>query len=121
MARPKFKPTEEQRLKVSVACGAGVSHDKIALGLGIARGTLELHFAKELEHGGSERRLEILAAMYKAGMDGNVAAQKAYLATTIATPGAQPDGKKAQQDAEAKVAQKGTDWADLLPAHSSVQ
>lgn len=78
---------------------------------------MELHFADELQHGASKYRLNMIAAMYKAGIEGNVTAMKAFLALGDAANAAMtPDGKKAQANEAAKTAQVGTEWADLLPA-----
>jgi hypothetical protein len=117
MARPTFKPTPSQRKAVAISAGAGTAHDSIATALGIARGTLELHFAKELTEGAAKRRQAVVEAMYKAAVEsGNVTAMKAYLGLTVApTAPAGDQGKKAQANEAAKTAQHGTAWADLLP------
>lgn len=114
-----FEPTKKQRREVSIAAGAGVSHEEIALGIGISRPTLEKHFAFELTTGAYCRRQEVLNAMFKAAKKGNVAAQKAYAAMTprAAAPPAppeQPEGKKAQAQADAISAHTGTEWESLL-------
>jgi hypothetical protein len=108
-----------------------MSHEEIALGLGISRNTLEKHFARELSVGAYARKLETLDALHRAAKKGNVAAIKAYNAMTprAAAPpadaekpaAAKPDGKKAQQQADAAVAQVGTEWEQLLPKSSSLQ
>lgn len=116
----EFEPTKKQRREVSIAAGAGVSHEEMALGLGISRPTLAKHFAYELTTGAYKRRQEVLNAMFKAAKNGNVAAQKAYAAMTprVAAPPSldepAPEGKKAQRQADAKTAQVGTDWETLL-------
>lgn len=119
MARPTFKPTQVQRRKVAIAAGAGMSHEEIALGLGIARNTLGKHFARELSTGAYEKRLEVLDAMHRCAKKGNVAAQKAYVALTpqaAAPPVPKPvaKGKKEQAQDEAGTAAAGTDWSDLV-------
>lgn len=100
-----------------------MSHEEIAIGLGIAINTLKKHFAFELTTGAYQRREEVLNAMYRTAKKGNVAAQKAYTALTpkVAAPPLppdqpeKPDGKKAQANADAVTAQKGTDWDSILP------
>lgn len=98
-----------------------MAHEEIALGLGIHRHTLEKHFVDELSAGAYLRRLEVLEAMHRTAVKGNVAAQKAYVALTpdMAAPAVEPEkpkGKKEQQAADAVTAAKGTGWEDLLPA-----
>ncbi|MDP9991980.1 hypothetical protein J2W28_001008 [Variovorax boronicumulans] len=127
MARPPFKPTVVQRRQVAIGAAGGMAHEEIAQALGIARNTLEKHFAIELSTGAHKRRLDWLVAMDKAARGGNVAAQKALLSTSP-TPLAPPMpeaptaaekapklGKKEQANADAVGAQAGTEWNDLLP------
>ena len=122
MARPPFNPTAAMRRNVSIVAGAGVSHEEIALGLGISHVTLTKYFAYELTTGAYKRRQEVLGAMFKAAKNGNVAAQKAYAAMTprVAAPPLSPEpanapeGKKAQAQAAAVSAQAGTGWETLL-------
>lgn len=120
MARPSYKPTAANRRRVAVAAGAGMSHEEIAIGLGITRPTLSKHFEKELSQGAYEKRLEVLDAMHRMAKKGNVAAQKAYVALTpaaAAPPVAKPApiGKKEQAQADAVTAGQGTEWGELLP------
>lgn len=108
-----------------MAAGAGMTHEEIALGLGITRPTLSKHYERELSVGAYERRLEVLDAMHRSAKRGNVAAQKAYVALTPAVaappvPKEKPLGKKQQAAADATTAQAGTEWGDLLPAGGNV-
>lgn len=135
MARPSFKPTPFMRRKVAAAAGAGMSHEEIAIGLGLARNTLEKHFARELTEGAYARRLEVVLAMHAAAKRGNVAAAKQYLSMTprVAAPplpvgeaesAAPPTpklGKKEQAQVDAVSAHKGTDWDGLLGPQAPVQ
>lgn len=101
-----------------------MSHEEIAIALGVARNTLEKYFDGELSVGAYKRRAEVMEAMHKAALKGNVAAQKAFVAMTpmVAAPpveAAEPKpeklGKKEQADVDAKGAEQGTSWEDVLP------
>ena len=130
--RPPFKPTAAHRRTVSIAAGAGMTHEEIAIGLGISTPTLRKYFEVELSVHAYLRRLEVYEAMHKAALAGNVTAQRAYAAMSPA-PAAPPDpdpagdskpaGKKAQAAADAVTAHVGSDWEDLLarPAAPGVQ
>lgn len=111
-----------------------MSHEEMAIALGISRNTLEKHFEAELSVGALQRRMEILQAMHSSAKRGNVAAQKAYIAMTP-TPAAPPVpapteedaapkprlGKKAQAQADATTAAVGTDWDSLLNKGSATR
>lgn len=128
MARPPFEPTDEQRRRVSIAAGGGMSHEEIALAIGISKPTLEKYFEAELSTAAYERRIEVLEAMHSAALKGNVTAQKAYLSIepALAAPPAEPEkaekiGKKEKADRDARVAHLGDpEWSVLL-APASVQ
>lgn len=122
MARPAFKPTPALRRRVSIAAAAGMSHQEIAIGLGIAKMTLEKHFVADLSIGANARRLEIVEALHKSAKGGSVAAAKAFLAMqpALAPPPAEideparPVGKKQEQNAAAQVAHVDTGWAAIV-------
>lgn len=107
-----------------------MSHEEIAIGLGITRPTLEKHFAHELSTGAYQKRLEVIDAMHRSAKKGNVAAQKAYVSMTprVAAPPAPAPagkaskvGKKEQAEADAQGAQTGTEWESLLRPSDSLQ
>jgi len=122
--RPAFKATVAHRNKVRLAAAAGMSHDKIAKGLGICRDTLLKHFADELETGGAEKMLENLARLEKAAKKGNVAAMKhldAKFKVGTAAGEVNPEpkpktGKKEEQQTAAEGAASGDagGWGDDL-------
>lgn len=132
MARPTHKPTPTLRRKVSIAVAGGMSHEAIALAIGIARNTLELHYQHELTEGACKRRLEVVEAAHKAAMKGNVSAQRLLLGMTpeIGVPTAEQEGKdegkqekvgkKEQADRDAVGAESGTGWDGLLPGGNVV-
>lgn len=117
--RPAFKPTSVQRRMVINAAASGMSHEEIAIALGVSRNTLEKHFEKEVSTGALRRRMEVMDAMARTALKGNVAAQKAFLAKvpSLAAPPVAPEkpmGKKEQANADAVGAQAGTGWEALL-------
>ncbi len=117
MARPPHKPTAPKRRQVAIAAAAGWSHAEIAQALGISRTTLLRHYRAELREAAAMKRMDVLIAMHKAAVGGNVAAMKAYLAAgaTDSAPAPAPRGKKEQASLDAQNAASGTDWEDLLP------
>jgi hypothetical protein len=136
MARPSFKPTAAQRRQVAIAAGGGMSHEEIALGMGIARNTLEKHFNSELSTGAYAKRLEVLQAIHAAAKKGNMTAARAYLAAdprlfappAVAEQPSEPAepkkpavGKKEQANIDAVSAAVGTEWGDLLRPAAPLQ
>lgn len=129
--RPPFEPTQEHRERVSIAASGGLTHDVIAAAIGISVPTLRKYFSDELTAGACGKRVEVLEALHAAAMRGNVTAQRAILAMPeprgIAPPAEpegdvqKPEGKKAQANAEAVVAQRGTEWEDLLGTTATPQ
>jgi hypothetical protein len=103
-----------------------MSHEEIAIGLGISRPTLEKHFAHELSQGAYAKRLEVFDAMHAAAVKGNVAAQKAYIAMDpqLSAPPlsvGEPEkktkakGKKERAAEDAVTAHRADpEWAKLL-------
>ncbi|MBB1060414.1 hypothetical protein [Marilutibacter spongiae] len=118
--RPAYKPTPVSRRKVTNAAAGGMSHEEIAIALGISRNTLEKYHAADLSNGALSRRMEVLDAMARTALKGNVSAQKSFLAMTptLAAPPVdkeKPVGKKEQANRDAVTAADGTEWSDLLP------
>lgn len=120
------------RRKVCILAGAGMSHEEIALALGIgSRVTLTKHFGHELTVGAYQRRAEVADAMYRAAKKGSVAAARVYLQqaprAAAAAPADLPDddqpaeGKKERAQREAAVAHVGTEWDDILNLTKTVQ
>lgn len=130
------------RRKVAAAAAGGMSHDSIALALGITRPTLAKYFDAELTTGAAQKRLDALDALFVAAKKGNVSAIKTVLLVSgaVETPqapgagaskeGEKPEaaqapatrlGKKEAQQIAAVGAQDGTDWAGLLPTPGRVQ
>jgi hypothetical protein len=141
--RPAHKPTPAMRRQVSVAAGGGMRHQDIAIALGIDRDTLAKHYQAELTVVATMRRMEVLQALHIAAKKGSSSAAKAYLANEPhfsvppegvgdaaaaqppeapkTTPKEVPLGKKAQADADAVTAARGTGWDDLLSTRAPLQ
>lgn len=98
-----------------------MTHEDIALAIGISRPTLDKHYAAELSAGAAARRVEVLESLFRAATKkGSSSAAKAYLAHApeVAAPPLEkpePQGKKAKANEDAKTAQKDTGWDGLLP------
>jgi predicted transcriptional regulator len=127
-----FRPTDEQRDNVEIYVCGGMTHEEIAVVLGITKPTLEKHFQDELAHGRARKRAEIMQMLVTSGRKGNVSAQK-YLHAVAGVqaaaaeweaaeaagkpPPARKLGKKEEQAVAAATAGQGTEWGDdLVPS-----
>lgn len=140
--RPAHVPTATTRRKVAIAAGGGMLHENIAIALEISVDTLRKYYEPELAVGSTQRRMDVLEAMYRAATKkGSTSAAKVYLANEpqLACPPppqpaaptpqagevpapAQKLGKKEQAAADARTAGAGTEWGDLLrPPGTPVQ
>jgi hypothetical protein len=111
--RPAFKPTKPMRNRVEIAAAAGVSHNQIASALGIAKQTLETHFASELRDGRTRKLIAVLCLLDKAAKRGSVAAAK-YLVNVFFNGAPVRLGKKELQKREAEIALANSEWGDIL-------
>ena len=143
--RKSYRPTERDREKVAVLVSAGMTVDEIARAMPLSEPTLRKHFAAELETGALRKRGELLMALNRAALKGNVAALRESLAimdranlealqdavrgkgkgkddapAAPAPPVPADVGKKVQADIDAHgVVTKGP-WADLVrPARTA--
>jgi hypothetical protein len=137
--RPAHVPTAASKRKVAIAAGGGALHEQIAVSLEISTDTLRKYYEHELSVGASQRRVNVLEALYKAVISkGSTSAAKLYLANepqfivppltappaaatvpaaaaTVAPAPAPKLGKKDQAAADAVTAAEGTAWNDILP------
>ncbi len=67
------------RRRVLVAAGAGLTHEEIALALGIHRNTLRKHYFAELHQAAAIMRMEMLCGILQAALAGKVGAARMYL------------------------------------------
>lgn len=120
-----YRPTAEIREMVLVLVGADISKGEIARKLNQPMDVIEYHFANELASG-VVPQANMIMQMYKAGIGGNVSAQKSYLmlanrrsegereADRLPAPVESFAGKKVQQQIESQTADKGTPWERIL-------
>ena len=123
MARPEHKPTAATKRQVSAAAGGGMRQEDIANALGISVPTLRKHYDTELSAGAAKERMVVLQKVLAQAKKGSTSAARLYLAQQpefqpVTTPAeeAKPAkvGKKEQAQQDAKTAQEGTDWDDLI-------
>ena len=124
--RPEFEPTQRQREDVRLWAADDWSEERMAQQLGIARETLRKHFADEIQYGADRIRTQVLRDLERSSRAGRVGASAKLLEITsmVAPPSApkaerpeappEPLGKKAQAIVDAKSADVGSDWADLV-------
>ena len=72
MARPRFKPTPEQRRCVETMSGYGIPEAEIAqtVGEGIDPKTLRRHFRRELDTGATKANLNVVQSLYRSATSG---------------------------------------------------
>lgn len=125
--RPSHVPTDEKRFRVKVLSAVNKSPAEIALAMGISEPTLRKYYLRELRGGLPQLRAEVLVAMTKKALDGNVSAMKAIIAETRhadlanpqhpATPRPRRDpplGKKERADLAAAEPDLTSDIGTLL-------
>lgn len=78
--RRAYRPSDRDREKVEVLVAAGMTVEDIARAMSIAEPTLRKHYGRELETGALRKRGEMLVALNRAALKGNVAAVKEALA-----------------------------------------
>jgi hypothetical protein len=78
--RPEIEITAEQRDKVSILIGGGMGIEETAAAMNMAPNTFKKHFKAEIKLARSGKRAEVLMAMFKSAIGGNVSAQKQYIA-----------------------------------------
>jgi AraC-like DNA-binding protein len=122
--RPEFEPTERQRQMVRLWAADDWTEDRMAQQLGIARNTLRKHFEQDLQFGADRVRTQVLLDLQRGSQAGKVAASNKLLELTglVAPPAPpkpeqqddEPLGKKAQAKVDARTAEVGTGWSQLV-------
>lgn len=78
--RKPWQPSTADREKAAVLVSAGMGAEELARIFDKAEPTIRRRFAAELDTGALRKRAEVLAAMHRNALKGNVAAQKEILA-----------------------------------------
>ncbi|CAN7335335.1 hypothetical protein LJR090_002542 [Bosea sp. LjRoot90] len=132
--RKPYQPTDRDREKVEVLVAAGLTVEDIARAMSITEPTLRKHYRRELETGALRKRGEMLVALNRAALKGNVAAVKEALAImdradlatlqdefrgkgkgdTPKAPAPSDLGKKAQANLDAHGVVMEGPWAALV-------
>jgi len=134
--RKRYQPLTRDRERVSALIASGMPIADIARALDITEPTLRRHFREELATGSARKRAEVIDALFRSAIKGNVAAQKVAIemmdradlgelsrnlgqsAPAPAAPEQErpaPLGKKAQADQDAQSVIETGKWASLLP------
>lgn len=128
IGRPEYEPSQRARDDVRLWAADDWTEDRMARQLGISRNTLRKHFAEELEHGADKVRAMVLRDLMRSSAQGKVGASNKLLEITGLVPppaaprapeAAQQDepeelGKKERARIDARTADAGTEWADLV-------
>lgn len=86
MAKPGPKPrefTKQERMLVTFMAVAAVPQKRIAKALEISVNTLEKHFSDELTEGADKLNAQVVGALFKSAIEGNVSAQIFWLKTRL--------------------------------------
>lgn len=78
--RKRYEASERDREKVAVLVASGMTVEDIARAMSITEPTLRRHYRAELETGALRKRGEMLMALNRAALKGNVAALREALA-----------------------------------------
>lgn len=132
--RKPYEPGARDREKVEILISSGMSVEDIARSMAITEPTLRKHFAAELETGALRKRGEMLVALHRTALKGNVAAQKEAIAIMDRArleqlqdqvrgkkehakpdaPAAEPVGKKEQAQLDAHGVVAHGPWSVLV-------
>jgi hypothetical protein len=115
LGRHPHEPTEKEAAQVKTLAGMGINADDIGKVVGLSAPTIRKYFMHELEVGQIEATAMVAQSLYRQATKGHVTACIFFLKCK---GGWKEDGdglgKKELADLLAKVAQKGTDWDQLL-------
>jgi hypothetical protein len=131
--RKRYHANSADREKVAVLVSSGMTVEQIARAMPLSEPTLRRCYGVDLETGALRKRAEILVALHRTAMKGNVAAQKEAIAimdrarleqlqdqvrgkatAKPEAPAADPIGKKEQAQLDAHNVVEVSDWANLV-------
>lgn len=128
--RKVYQPQDRDREKVAVLVSSGLTVEQIARAMALSEPTLRRAFRIELETGAIRKRADMLVALHRTALKGNVAAQREALAImdrarleklqdevrgkAAAKPDADPVGKKEQAQLDAHSVVTRGPWSDLM-------
>jgi hypothetical protein len=72
--RPAHEPTNRTRYVVEVAVACGMSHEDIALAVGVSLNTLKAHYATELEAGSAKVTAKVGRSLVRKALKGDTGA-----------------------------------------------
>jgi hypothetical protein len=124
VGRPAHEPTEYSRTLVESLSGFGIPQDEIGKLVGIDPKTLRLHYAEQIELGGIKATAKVAQNLFNMACKPNREGLQAAIFWLRVRAGwseysprpvsGEPLGKKAQAEAEAVTAGRGTEWAHLV-------
>jgi hypothetical protein len=83
MARPQFKPTEDQRRMVKSMAAMGIRHEQIGVKVGIrSPKTLRKHFRDELDLGATEANYKVAQTLFTMATSGECPAATIFWSKT---------------------------------------
>ncbi|SEM69247.1 hypothetical protein SAMN04515666_11933 [Bosea lupini] len=131
--RKRYQPGDRDREKVAVLVSSGMTVDEISRAMAISEPTLRRYYASEIETGALRKRAEVLVALHRTALKGNVAAQKEAIAimdrarleqlqdqvrgkaaAKTEAPAPDPVGKKEQAQLDAHGVVTRGPWSELV-------
>lgn len=131
--RKPWQPSSADREKAAVLVAAGMGVEQLARIFARTEPTIRKHFTAELATGALRKRAEVIAAMHRNALKGNVAAQKEMLAimdradltalqdqvrgkaaAKTEAPAPDPVGKKEQAQLDAHGVVTRGPWSELV-------
>jgi hypothetical protein len=116
MARPRFRPTKDQRKLVQSLAAIGVRQEHISAAIGIrSPKTLRKHFSKDIAKGDAEATATVMATAYSMATSGNFpGVTRFWLSTVGGGPGPGPVNDDEQDDRDRDEGRDSDDDEDPI-------